>query len=402
MAKKKDTHEAGGSEEKAKKITSKLVRRGVSERFFKDENGNFWEQRGMAGGRNFFVPAPPWAGNINAYLFEGPNIYPEPQRKPLCDVPEMRAGGKVSDGGNLILSDEEKIELLRTNPHAEMFIRPYMMGKDFINRITRWCLWMVGAEPADIRKCPRILERLERVREFRLASSKEATRRKADTPMLFDEPIECTQDYIAIPAVSSSNRRYIPIEWVSRNVIPGTNIRFLANANLYLFGVLVSSVHNAWGRIVSGRLRNDYRYNNTITYNAFPFPELVIPPRRFDQPAKTIKDNPHFQAVERTAQAILDARSLYPRSTLADLYDERTMPPELRRAHRANDEAVMGAYGFTRHYEDERLNDEDIATNLLYRYKELTGCPEYSESYPNRELWEAYYGDSEDGDEDSD
>lgn len=363
---------------------SRLIRRGESERFFKDEDGNFWENRGVMNGSNFFVPAPPWAGNLNAYLFEGPNILVETHSKPLCDVPELKMGATPRDDGNLILTDEEKDTLLRTDPLAEKLLRPYKMGKELLYNFTRWCLWLKGAEPADIRKCPRVLERIERVREFRKNSTREATRKQAETPGLFSEVRYSTTDYLAIPQVSSEDRKYIPIGWLSSDVIAGNNLFICENSTLYHFGVLMSSVHMAWVRIVSGRLEISYRYSNTLDYNAFPWPDLREVPW-------LPGGNPLKLAVERTAQAILDARALYPRSSLADLYDERTMPPELRRAHNANDEAVMAAYGFERHYADDRLNDEDIATNLLYMYKDLTGCEEFSDTYPNLALWLRYY-----------
>lgn len=367
----------------------------LPQKFFRDEDGNYWECTANFDGKNFMVPAPVWAGNINFYLFEGPNIFIEPTRKPLCDVPIMRSGGKPADGGNLILTDEEKEELLRTDPKAEQFLRPYMMGVDFINRITRWCLWLKGVEPADIRQCPRVLERIEKVREFRSKSKKESTRKKADTPMLFDEPIECATNYLVVPGVSSSTRKYIPIGWITPDVIPGNALRFIPNATLYHFGVLNSSVHMAWVRKISGRLKSDYSYSNTLDYNAFPWPRLYPTPWLPD-------GNPHLRAIETTAQEILDARAKYPRSSLADLYDERTMPPELRKAHQHNDDAVMSAYGFERHYQDDKWHDEDIAIRLMYMYQELTGCREYYEDYPNLALYERFYGPYGDEYEDED
>ncbi|MBQ7593070.1 MAG: hypothetical protein IJU48_01800 [Synergistaceae bacterium] len=381
MPKKKD-NQTETSEEENKPSSWVLP-----QKFYRDEQGRYWENN-VLGGKNFLVPAPIWAGNINPYLFEGPTIFIMSQRKPLCDVPMMRAGGKVADGGkvtgkgNLILTDEEKNELLKTDPLAEKFIRPYMMGKDFINNIKRWCLWLKDAEPAEVRKCPRVLERIEKVREFRLSSKKPATRKKADTPMLFDEPVECKTDYLAVPSISSSRRRYIPIAWLSHDVIPGANMRFIDNASLYIFGVLMSSVHMAWTRVIGGRLKSDYSYGNTVNYNAFVWPNIT-----------------DTSEIERTAQAILDARAKYPRSSLADLYDERTMPPELRKAHNENDEAVMNAYGFKRHYEYEKFHEEDIVIRLMYMYKELTGCEEFSRNYPNREFWESLYGNYEDAED---
>ena len=367
----------------------------IPSKFIQDSEGNYWESRGKVGGADFLVPAPEWAGNINFYLFEGPNIFIEPTRKPLCDVPLLKAGGKPAEGGNLILSDDEKNELLRTDPLAEKFIRPFMGGKEFINNISRWCLWLKGVEPADIRKCPRVLERIERVREFRLSSKKAATRKKADTPMLFDEIVECSKNYLAIPKTSSERRRYIPIGWLSYEVIAGDAIFVCENATLFQFGIMNSTVHNAWVRKVSGRLGMSYRYSNTIDYNAFPWPVLRSIPTKPGQPPKI---HPSIPEIEAAAQAILDARALYPRSSLADLYDERTMPPELRRAHQKNDEAVMRAYGFRRHYTDDRAHEEDIVIQLMYMYQELTGCEEGSDSYPNREFWRSWFGDD---DEDS-
>ena len=363
----------------------------IPSRFIQDSEGRYWEERGRSDGRIQLAPAPMWAGNINFYLFEGPEIFIEPQRKPLCDVPALKRGAGATDGGNLLLTDEEKQALLRTDPLAEKFIRPFMGGKEFINNIPRWCLWLKGAEPADIRKCPRVLERIENVRKFRLKSEKAATRKKAETPTLFDEIVECRADYMAIPKTSSETRKYIPIGWLSHEVIAGDALFVCEDSTLYHFGVLSSSVHNAWVRKISGRLRSDFRYSNTIDYNAFPWPVIRNVPW-------LPEGNPHLRRITATAQAILDARALYPRSSLADLYDERTMPPELRKAHKANDEAVMRAYGFRRHYDDERAHEEDIVIQLMYMYQELTGCEEGSDSYPNRELWRSWFGDD---DEDS-
>ena len=271
------------------------------------------------------------AENINSYLIDAQDIYIETRQKPLCDVPQMLNGGKPTEGGFLILTEEDKNELLSANPTAIKFIRPYMMGKDFIQRKTRYCLWLVGISPSEIRQCPLVVERINQVRNYRLASPKIATQKKADTPMLFDEVRECTTDYVAIPKVSSENRRYVPMEYLSKEIIPGDKLFMLPSASLYIFGVMTSNVHMAWMRTVCGRLKSDYSYSNTIVYNNFPWPKPTEAQRT---------------KIEQTAQAILDARALYPDSSLADLYDEVTMPPELRKAHQANDRAVMEAYGF--------------------------------------------------------
>lgn len=271
--------------------------------------------------------------NINAYLTDAPNIFIQSRTKPLCDVPTLLNGGKPTEGGYLILTDDEKRHLLTKEPQAQQFLRPYMMGKDFIQRKPRYCLWLVNASPSDLKRCPAVLERIENVRAFRLNSQKESTRRKAETPMLFDEVRECSSDYVAIPKVSSEKRRYIPMDYLPREIIPGDKLFMMPNASLYDFGILMSNVHMAWMRVVCGRLKSDYSYSNTVVYNNFPWPTPTE-----QQKAK----------IKQSAQAILDARALYPDCSLADLYDELTMPPELRKAHQANDRAVMDAYGFTK------------------------------------------------------
>lgn len=291
--------------------------------------------------------------NINAYLVEAKNIFIVGRNTPISNVPVLQNGGKPTEGGFLILTEEEKENLLKTEPQAAEFIRPYMMGKDFINRKSRYCLWMVHANPATLKKCPQVLERIQKVREYRLASPKAATQKKAETPMLFDEVRECITDYVAIPKVSSENRRYIPMEYLSSKIIPGDSIFMIAGTTLYHLGILTSNVHMAWMRAVCGRLKSDYRYSNTVVYNNFPWPTPTDA-----QKAK----------IEQTAQAILDARALYPDCSLADLYDETTMPPELRKAHQANDKAVMQAYGFW-----GKLNSESACVaELMKMYQELT------------------------------
>ena len=181
--------------------------------------------------------------NINPYLVEADNVFIESRAKPICNVPILLNGGKPTEGGFLILSEEEKNELVRNEPQAEVFIRPYMMGKDFINRKPRYCLWMVQANPVVLKKCPRVLERIENVRQYRLQSPKEATRKKAETPMLFDEVRECRADYVAIPKVSSERRRYIPMEYLNKEVIPGDKLFMIEDSSLISLGVLTSNVH---------------------------------------------------------------------------------------------------------------------------------------------------------------
>ncbi len=290
--------------------------------------------------------------NINGYLLNAPTIFIDKNLKPLCNVPPFMRGCQPTDDGNFILTIEEKEEYIKKEPQGEKFLRPFMMGKDFIDRKPRWCFWLVGANPAELRKCSILMKRVEAVQVFRSKSTKPATRQKADTPTLFDEIREPQSDYIGLPTVSSENRKYIPIDFLSKNIIPGNKIYFLQNATVFHFGVLVSSIHMAWTRAVCGRLKSDYNYSNTIVYNNFPWPTPS------DEQKKKI---------EQTAQAILDARALFPDASLADLYDELGMPPELRKAHRENDKAVMQAYGFK-----SGINESEIVAELFRLYEKLT------------------------------
>ncbi|MBR0096742.1 MAG: hypothetical protein IJP88_06145 [Synergistaceae bacterium] len=290
--------------------------------------------------------------NINPYLIDAENIFIDARSNPLCDVPIMMRGSQPTDGGNLILTEQERDELLQHEPQAQNFIRPFMMGKDFIDRKPRYCLWLVDIKPEELNKMPLVRKRVEAVKEFRLASKKQATQRKADTPTLFDERIESPTDYVAVPNTSSENRFYIPMGWLNKSVIPGNELRIIPDANLYHFGVLTSRIHMAWLRVTCGRLEMRYRYTNTIVYNNFPWPSPSDKQR--------VK-------IEQTAQKILDARALYPESSLADLYNDVTMPVELRKAHKLNDAAVCEAYNF-----DKDISEADIVSNLMRMYQELT------------------------------
>ena len=292
------------------------------------------------------------AKNINPYLLDASTIFIERATNPICDVPPFVRGCQPTDDGNLILTIEERDELLKHEPQAEVFIRPFMMGKDFINRHPRFCLWLDGANPSLLRKCPMVMQRVANVRDFRLKSTKAATRAKADTPTLFDEIRDPKTDYVALPTVSSENRRYIPIDFLNHNIIPGNKLYTIQNATRYHFGILTSNVHMAWMRAVCGRLEMRYNYSNTIVYNNFPWPTITP-----EQEAE----------ISKTAQAILDARALYPECSLADLYDEVTMPVELRRAHQANDRAVMKAYGLP-----ITTSESDTVAHLFHLYEELT------------------------------
>ena len=292
------------------------------------------------------------AENINAYLVEAPDIFIESNKLPLCDVPKMTTGNRPADGGHLIIEVAEYDEFVKKEPAALKYIKKLTGAAEFINNKKRYCLWLVGVSPAELRKMPEVMKRVELCRNDRLNATDAGRRKLADTPMLFRET-KNPKSYIIVPATSSESRRYIPIGFLDDNTIPTNAAVIIPEADLFNFGILTSNVHMAWMRAVAGRLKSDYRYSKDIVYNNFPWPTPT--------PAQK-------ERIEKTAQAILDARALYPESSLADLYDELTMPVELRKAHRANDKAVMEAYGFW-----GRLNSEAACVaELMKLYKALT------------------------------
>ena len=293
------------------------------------------------------------AKNINGYLLDAPNVFIENRGTGINPrLPKMTKGSQPTDGGNLILSEEEKNELVAKYPTCDKFIKRYIGGEDYINNKIRYCIWLKGVSPVEYRKIPAIEMRLEAVREMRLKSPTKSVQRDAETPMLFTQIRQPETDYLVIPKVSSVRRNYIPIGYMSADVIANDMINFIPSASLLLFGILISKVHMSWMRIVGGRLKSDYRYSPAV-YNNFPWP---IP-----TDAKKAK-------IEKTAQAILDARNLYPDCSLADLYDEVTMPTELRRAHQENDKAVMEAYGFNW----KNMTEADIVAELFKLYEKMT------------------------------
>lgn len=292
------------------------------------------------------------AAHINGYLLNAPNVFIQSRSKILTSgIPNMSKGSQPTDGGNLILSNEEKDELVSQYPSAEKLIRKYMGSYELINNKERFCLWLKDVSPAEYRKITPIVKRLEDVKEFRKTSSTESVRKDADIPMLFTQIRQPESDYLALPKVSSERRRYIPIAYISKDVIGSDLVYMIPDATLYLFGVLNSNIHMAWTRIVCGRLKSDYRYG-PVVYNNFPWPTL---------------SEQQKQRIEQTAQEILNVRALFPDSSLADLYDPLTMPPELRRAHTANDKAVMAAYGFS-----TKMTEADCVAELMKLYQEMT------------------------------
>ena len=277
------------------------------------------------------------AKNINPYLVDAPDVVLVSREKPICDVPEMLYGNKPVDGGNLLLSPEEKTELLSKDPQAEKWLRPLLGAEEFINGKERWCLWLVGIAPNELRTMPEVLKRVEAVRAFRLKSSKIQTQQHAATPTLFVENRHPKNNYILVPRVSSERRAFVPMGFFDNNTISTDLNNMIPDATLYHFGILTSTMHNAWMRTVCGRLESRYRYSVGIVYNNFPWPE--IPPSPPLAKGGSAQRGGIF-AIESAAQAVLDARALFPNSTLADLYDPLAMPPELVHAHQALDRAV--------------------------------------------------------------
>ncbi len=269
--------------------------------------------------------------NINAYLVGGPNILIDSRKKPICNVRNVVFGSMPNDKGYLSdYSDEEMNAIVQEYPIAATMFRPFLGATEFLHGKKRWCLWLKGIPPADIKKVKPIMEAIAAVRAMREASEREATRKLADSASLFGEIRQPDKDYIIIPRHSSENRKYIPMGFVQPDIICGDSNLLLPDASLYEFGILMSNVHNAWMRTVCGRIKSDYRYSVDVVYNNFPWPDATPEQQR---------------KIAKTAQAILDARARYPESCLADLYDDLTMPSELRTAHQENDRAVREAYG---------------------------------------------------------
>ena len=289
---------------------------------------------------------------INPYLIDAPEVFIESRKNSLCHVPVMIYGSKPTDGGFLFLTEEERKEAIAKEPKLEKFIKRILGATEFINNKVRYCLWLVDASPNDIRNSSFIKERVAQVREFRLLSPKKATQESANTPALFQEIRHPKNDYLIVPRVSSERRHYVPMGYVSSDVVTNDAVQIIPDASLYHFGILESNVHMAWMRAVCGRLESRYRYSKDIVYNNFPWPEV---------------NDEQREKIAATAQAILDARALYPDSSLADLYDELTMPPELRKAHQQNDRAVMAAYGFP-----ITMTESECVAHLFELYQQLT------------------------------
>lgn len=268
--------------------------------------------------------------NINGYLIDAKSVFFSKRRSPISQVPEISFGSMPNDGGNFLFTDEEKAEFVRKEPSSEIFFRPLISAHEFLNGHNRWCLWLKDASPSEIRKSKLVSERVDNVKKLRENSTRLATKKLAAYPTLFGEDRQPKSNYVLIPRHSSENRKYIPIGFFDSTSIASDSCLFVEGATLYHFGVLMSSIHMAWVRAICGRIKSDFRYSNELVYNNYPWPEN--PPQK------------HVLAIEKAAQSVLDARKLYPTSSLADLYDPLTMPVELLKAHQALDKAVDVAY----------------------------------------------------------
>lgn len=293
------------------------------------------------------------ADRINGYLVEASEAFIKNRTKPICESPKMSFGNMPRDGGGFILNEEEKKQLIDEEPISEKWIHPYLGAAEYINNKKRYCLWLVDAEPNELRKSPTIIQRIQLVRDMRLNSKAASTRKMAEVPTRFaqiTQPVGIP--FLMIPRVSSERRRYIPVGFLPGDVIASDESLIIPDADLYILGVIISNVHMGWMRSVAGRLKSDYRYSKGIVYNNFPWPDPTAEQK---------------QKIEKTAQGILDARKLYPASSLADLYDELTMPVELRRAHQENDKAVMEAYGF----DWRTMTESECVAELMKMYQDL-------------------------------
>lgn len=293
------------------------------------------------------------ANHINGYLLDGENVFVESRSKPICNVPEIGMGNQPIDNGQYLFEKEDMEAFIKKEPSAAAYFHPWYGAKEFISQKPRYCLWLGECSPAQLKQMPYCLERVHAVKEYRESSTRASTVKMAMKPTRFQTENMPKGHYVVIPEVSSEKRRYIPIGYLDDSKLCSNKLRLVPSATLFIFGVLESNVHMAWMRCVCGRLKSDYDYSIKIVYNNFPWPTPTE-----QQKAK----------IEQTAQAILEARALYPDSSLADLYDDLTMPPELRKAHQANDRAVMDAYGFIKGTA-ARTSESACVTELMKLYQ---------------------------------
>ena len=268
--------------------------------------------------------------NINPYLVPGNDLNIGKRREPICKVSEISFGSMPNDGGGLIFSHEEKIMFLNEEPQAKKYIKPLLSAYEFLNGEKRWCLWLVDADPMELKRMSKVLARIEIVKNHRSKSNRDATKKLAAFPSLFGEIRQPSTNYILIPRHSSENRAYIPMGFFKSTDIASDSCLFVANASMYHFGIMQSLIHMVWVKYTCGRIKSDYRYSNETVYNNYPWPENP-----------TLKQK---EVVEKAAQSVLDARAAFPNNSLADLYDPNTMPPALVKAHQALDKAVDLCY----------------------------------------------------------
>ncbi|WP_293871946.1 DNA methyltransferase [Flavobacterium sp.] len=270
------------------------------------------------------------AKNINAYLVDAKDIFIEKRRNSICNIPEIKFGSMPNDGGFLLLTNDEKIEFLKKEPNAEKYIKHLLSAKEFLNNENRWCFWLEDINPSDLKSLPETSKRVQNVKDYRNKSTRLATKKLADFPTLFGENRQPNSDFILIPRHSSENRKYIPLGFFNSEYVPSDSCSFVSNASLFHFGILMSTMHMAWVKSVCGRLKSDFRYSNELVYNNYPFPE--------NPSEKQVKQ------IDEKAQKVLDVRSSFPKSSLADLYNPLTMPPTLIKVHNELDKAVDSAY----------------------------------------------------------
>ena len=268
--------------------------------------------------------------NINAYLVDAKDVFIQNRSSPICNVPKLNRGSDAIDDGNLLLNQDEKDFLLSKHPDAAVFIKPFLMGREFLNNIPRYCIWLKNADLSEVKKMDLIYQRIQKVKAFRENSKRPQTIKAAKFPSLFAEERHPDSDYLAIPKVSSESREYIPIAYCSKDIICGDKLFNLPNATLYHFGIITSKMHMSWMKNICGRMKSDYSYSNTIVYNNYPWPLSPI--------------DKQVKAIETAAQKVLEVRAEFPNSSLADLYDPLTTPPKLANVHQDLDKAVDLAY----------------------------------------------------------
>ena len=293
------------------------------------------------------------AANINAYLIDGPDVFINSRNQPICTIPPLLTGSQRIDKDLFMFKDDSKIEFLKVEPTSEKYFHMWYGADEFINRRPRWVLYLGKCSPTELKSMPHCMEIIRQVREYRLSSRRAQTLKAANYPNRFGLEVIPDDNFMIIPVVSSERRRYVPMGFMTPDIMCSNQVNLIPDATLYHFGILESNVHMAWMRAVCGRLKSDYRYSKDVVYNNFPWPTPTD-----EQKAK----------IEQTAQAILDARALYPDSSLADLYDELTMPVELRKAHQDNDRAVMQAYGF----DVKTMTESQCVAELFKLYQQLT------------------------------